>query len=96
MLKIRNYGGGYILLLATPILLVSNVSGNESGRCTGEGGDNVAEGVYRMENRCTGRHITEALGAGEGCVPRPALLALPWPNSTQIDQVTTFYRLKID
>ena len=53
----------------------------------GEVCTNTVEGVYKVESRCTGAHISSALGAGEGCAPRATLLRLPWPNSTQIDQV---------
>ena len=56
-------------------------------KCTSEVCTNTVEGVYRVESRCTGAHISSALSAGEGCAPRATLLRLPWPNSTQIDQV---------
>ena len=72
----------FALKLGLLFVLCTAVS-STSKTCTG-----VARGVYKMENRCTGRHISEALSAGEGCTPRPALMTLPWPNSTQIDQVT--------
>ena len=68
------------------ILIASNT---DLVKCT-ETCTNTAYGTYKPASRCSGQHIAEALRLGEGCAPRSTLMALPWPNGTQVDQVRSF------
>ncbi len=82
-----------MLFLINLVLLISDCLGTSvqstapvstPSTCTAS---TVYGAVYKPVQRCTGRHIAEAMRLGEGCEPRPTLMALPWPNGTQIDQV---------
>ena len=78
-----------MLFLLNLVILISDTLGTsvkstQSSTCTASTVDGA---VYKPVQRCTGRHMQEAMRLGEGCEPRPTLMALPWPNGTQIDQV---------
>ena len=72
------------MILISDTLGTSIKSTQTASTCTASTVDGA---VYKPVQRCTGRHMQEAMRLGEGCEPRPTLMALPWPNGTQIDQV---------
>ena len=72
-----------LTVIAVATLCLNVAYGASDDVCT----DNVLQGTYKYEPRCTAVHVSDALRVGEGCAPRPTLVNLPWPNSTQIDQV---------
>ena len=46
-------------------------------------------GLYSLQ-QCSGDLISQAVAASEvsACLPRPQVVRLPWPNSTEVHQMT--------
>ena len=40
------------------------------------------------ERSCSAEHIAEAVREGSPCQPRPVVVRLPWPNNTEVHQMT--------
>ena len=45
-------------------------------------------GSVHSERSCSAEHIAEAVREGSPCQPRPVVVRLPWPNNTEVHQMT--------
>ena len=45
-------------------------------------------GGVQSEGSCSAEHIAEAVREASPCQPRPVVVRLPWPNNTEVHQMT--------
>ena len=75
-----------MMLPVIVLLLIQSLATVGADTC--DHGDNVVSSQYEYQPTCSSSHITEALRSDVSCHPVPVVVSLPWPNVTDVQQMT--------
>jgi len=79
-----------IMKLLSPVILVLflHISCSLCEKCESEDDLSLLKSSYIGHSKCSQNHIKNSLQSNIGCKPVPVVLELPWPNNTEIQQMT--------
>ena len=77
-----------MMLPVIVLLLIQTLTTAAADTCDNDSDNLVVSSQYEYQPTCSSSHITEALRSDVSCHPVPVVVSLPWPNVTDVQQMT--------